>query len=169
MRFALTNQKAKLRSFSSSPELHGDNPQPAGYLAFSVNLPADQLDQFSPTFKDHVFTKNGNGGADLANQTHPAPNLRYPIKAYKWDDEMVGGTIVIPHGLGGKSDLKLPIIKLSRFELAPMEGGTCVIDFMVSCHPSEKEFAKLPFLQAKEVELTIIPPEADKDLADAAP
>lgn len=167
MQFELSNQKAKLRNFTPSPELHGDEPEAAGYLAIEVNADSGILAMFSPTLRAHLFTKNG-ATDNLADAVHEAPNLRYPIDSYKWNGEMVGGEMTIHHGLGGRSDLELPITKVSRFVLQPMEGGTCVVNFTLACHPGEKEFGKLCQMVGKEIELSIEPPASETDLAGGA-
>lgn len=174
--FELTNQQAKLTSFNPRAEMHGEDPTPAADIKFETNVPAELLVLFDPTLRSFLYCKrDGIEGGDLANQASrasEAPNLRYPKLGgpLKWDMDIVGATLTIHHGLGGKSDLIIPGCKVNAFTLAPQEGGTCIIGFRVQCKPDEKQSGKLCFMVAESVEITIEPPdETTADIDEDAP
>lgn len=49
--FELSQQKARLTSYTPRRELHGEDPKPAATLAFACTLPASALAMFSPTLR----------------------------------------------------------------------------------------------------------------------
>jgi hypothetical protein len=166
MPFSLTNQKAKLASLNTRAEVSGPDKVPAADLRFSINVPSDALAGFAPTLRGHLYCKNGDGG-DLANQSHDAPNLRYPrLGALPWSGDIMGATLTVHHGLGGKSDLVLADAKVNRFVIEPQEGGTCIVKFRVQAHPGDREVGRLYNMIQREVDISLEGPDWSDDEDD---
>jgi hypothetical protein len=167
VQFELSNQESKLTSYNPRAELHGEEPEPAADISFILNLPSEQLAMFAPTLRGMLYCKkDASEDNDLANQASRAsaePNLRFPkLGALSWSEELVGATLTIDHGLGGKnSDIVLEGCTVKKFKIDPQEGGTCIVSFQVQGHPGERECGKLSMLVGRDVEITIEPPKGD--------
>ena len=168
--FELSNQEAKLVSFSPRRELHGDDPQPAADLRLFMNLDAAELVMFDPTLRSLLFHKAEHAASNLADQAHDAPDLRFPkLKGpLDWDLEIIGAELTLHRGLGGKSDLTIPSCTVNKFQLDPQQGGRVLVGFRVQAHPSESQSGKLAFLIGEDVEISLAPPEAETPALPAA-
>jgi hypothetical protein len=176
MRLELKAQAAFFMHFNGRSELHGEERQPAGDIKFRVTTTNNVLDQLHKTLKHALFFHDVNDpGRDLAdkamedNPDH-LPHKRFPELEgpVKWAGEMVGGKLTVHYGLGGKSDIVLPDIKLNKVAIHPKDGGTVEVEFRVQAHPDEKQAGKLYALIQKEVTITVEPPQAQDDLVGQA-
>lgn len=163
MPFALANQTAKLSNLNTRAEQSGPDKLPAADLKFSINVPSESLASFAPELRSLLYCKNGNGG-DLANQSHDAPNLRFPrLGPLAWGGDIIGAELTVHHGLGGKSDLVLGEAKVNRFVIEPQEGGTVLVHFRVQAHPDEKAVGKLYGMIQRDVEISLDGPDFSDD------
>lgn len=76
----------------------------------------------------------------------------------KWDHEIVGATLIVHYGTGGKSDIVLEDCTIDGFVLEAMEGGSVVITFRAKCNPDEKAVGKLSRLMGGEIEFSLSSP-----------
>lgn len=162
--FELDAKEAKLTSYTPRRELHGEDPKPAASLAFAINLDASALAMFSPTLRSSFFYKaSDEGRGDMVDKIADAADLRYPEieKPFKWTKEIIGAELVIDHGLGGKSNIKLPSCDVDNFSIHPMQGGQAIVTFSVACHPDKKQSGDLAFLIGETVKITLDPPDVD--------
>lgn len=163
-KFELDDQEAKLQSYTPRRELHGEDPKPAASPTFVVNLDAQDLAMFSPTLRSSFYYKaSDEGRGDMIDAIADAADLRYPeiSSPLKWTKEIIGAEVVIDHGLGGKSNIRLPSCDVDNFAIEPMQGGRAIVTFRVACHPDEKQSGKLAFLIGETVNITLTPPDVD--------
>jgi hypothetical protein len=166
MPFALSNQNAKLAHMNTRAEQAGADKVSAADFKFQINVGAEKLAGFAPDLGSFLFGKNGAGG-DLADQTHPAPDLRFPrLGPLDWNGEIVGATLTVHYGTGGKSDVVLGDAKVNKFTIAPQEGGTSIITFRVQAHPDEKQIGKLFGMIQRDVEISLEGPDFSDDEDD---
>ncbi len=156
-----TNQQAKLASFNSRGEHHGQEIKAAADLKFETNCTADILAELHPTLRHFLFCKNDGDDADLADQAHDAPNLRFAKLKYPlaWELETIGQCLTIHFGLGGKSDIVIDDCKVNAIQIAPQEGGTVIVSFRVQGYPTEKDAGKLFGLVQHDVAITLDAPD----------
>ena len=86
-----------------------------------------------------------------------------PIFAIKNDGVIVGCTLTIHYGTGGKSDIVLPDSTADQFGFVLHDGGMVDITFRVRCHPDEKQAGKIYTLQQREIEVTLEAPSEDQE------
>lgn len=167
--FELDHQSGIMVNFNPRAEKHGEDPKPAADLRFSLNMASANLAMLDPTLRSFLFHKSSEASNDLADQGSDAPDLRFPklVGPLEWNLEMVGATLTIHHGIGGRSDLVLQGVDVNKFTLDPQQGGTVIVGFRVHGHPSEQQNGKLSYMISKDVEISLEPPEAKApDLAD---
>ena len=163
MPFTLSHRTAKLANLNVRAEQAGADKLPASDLKFSINVPSDSLIEFAPELRGLLYWKNGGGG-DLADQTHDAPNLRFPrLGPLSWEGEIVGAELTVHYGLGGKSDLVVAAAKVNRFVIDPQEGGTVIIQFRVQAHPDEKSVGKLYSMIQRDVDISLTGPDFSEE------
>lgn len=167
MQFELTKTKALLVNVNPRAELHGEDKKPAGDLKLLVDLANDDLAMFSPSLKSLLYHWDAQMGGDLVDvakrdeDKHYAPHLRMPkLAPLKWEDEIIGASVTVHHGV--KSDIKLELCSVNEFRIEPKQGGTVSLGFRVQAHPDEKAFGKLCSLIGTDVDITVIPPAADE-------
>ena len=161
MTIEFAEQSAKLVESKQDIKVAGvENPMPTAEVEVEINMPSELLAMFSPTLRSLLFHKNGAVQHDLANQTHDAPDLRFPKLHYPlvWEERMEGATFTIHRGLGGQSDLVLGEAAIKNFKLTPMEGGTCVCWFTVRSKPdSAAAFGAIAMMLKTEVSISLEP------------
>jgi hypothetical protein len=161
--FELERQKAKLASLNARAEKHGEENKPAADLTFTFDAPNDILSEFDPALKSSLYRKAdaSDPQIELSEVEGYAPKLRFPaMSGFKWDYEMLGGTITVHHGIGERSDLAMELAKADRFSFEPKDGGTVAVTFRVIVHPTEKQVGRLFGMIQEEVHVTLEPPEA---------
>lgn len=167
-RFDLTHAKAQIH-YTPRRELHGEKREPAATIAVETTLNASQLAMFSPTLRWSLY-RGADGGAVGDDDGNAFP--RYPEieSAFKWKREIVGGLFIIHNGLGGVSDIRLPVEKADDFKIEIGEGGTFSLGFRVACHPDERQHGALAMRQDSECEISFESPAADLvEQAEAPP
>lgn len=166
MMIELAEQSATLTKYNPRPELHGQDPTPAADIKFMFNAAnGDILPMLDPVLRGFLFHKNGAISHDLANATHDAPNLRFPKLQgpFEWLSIHDEAELTLHRGIGGKSDLKLPVKLRKPILIAPQEGGTCIVTMQVQCHPDEKQAGALYMLMGKPITVSFDPGEESDD------
>lgn len=144
--------------------------QPAATLQFTYRTSNDVLSEFSPDLKSSLYRRPHKGEGDMADAADPRlddpnylPCLKYPNMQNKvmLSDKVVGATVAVHHGIGGKSDLVMEDCTVRKFQLDPQEGGTVVVSMEVDCVPTKEQAGELHMKQNQDVVITITPPVAD--------
>jgi len=146
--FELQNQKAKLAHFNARSELNGEDRVAAADVKLELVLVRDDLAMFGPDLASAWY----DGETRIRN-----PKLVGP---FAWEDEIVGATLTIHHGLGGKSDLVIADCVVNGFKLEPQDGGTVLASLRIQCHPDEKQAGKLYSMTQSEIEVSLQPAQA---------
>lgn len=166
MSFELDRKSCKLVNFNPRAELHGEDREPAADLKIELRCTNEVLAEFHPSLRSALY-KAADAGSDLADQgmDEPSlPSLKFPkMGSWKWDLEIVGCTLTIHYGTGGKSDIVLPDSTADQFGFVLHDGGMVDITFRVRCHPDEKQAGKIYTLQQREIEVTLEPPSEDQE------
>lgn len=151
MALELKNQKAKLAHFNARSEMNGEDHVPAADVKLELAIGAGDLAMFGPELRSSWYTND-------AAQKLRNPQLAGP---FTWEGEIVGATMTIHHGLGGKSDLVIQGCTVNGFKLTPQEGGTVLVAMRVQCHPNEKEAGKLYAMVQNELDVSLEPAQGE--------
>lgn len=160
---------AKLTNVNCRSEKRGpDDLTPAVDLDFTIDAPNTVLSSFDKHLLSAIYFKSengpvgGQGTLEGVEELAALPNLRFPnMGPLKWGKDLIGYTLTIDHGLGGKSEVVLVDCKVKDFKLQPKEGGTVEVKFRVQCSTSlnEKALGKLSLLVQHEVPIKLAAPE----------
>lgn len=168
-KFELDEQACKFTHLNTTPELHGEKPEPAADLKFSLNMAsADVLPMFDATLRAFLFCRHGQVQHDLADESADIPDLKFPklTLPLKWDLQFDAKELRVHFGTGGKSDIIFPNAKVSDFQISPQQGGTVIVSFKARVHPDEKQFGKIAMLMGSDVTISLEPADAEKDEGD---
>jgi hypothetical protein len=149
---------------------------PGAKLSFDMALSNDSLVLFDGALKSTLFTKNGRGDGqatlDGVAVVSDKPNLTgigQHVSVLHWELELTGYSLIIDHGMGGKSNIEIEDCTLSNFRIAPKEGGTVQVKFDAeSANVAEKAFGKLATLKTREIQITLTPPSVEQDDIEGA-
>ncbi|MCY1218253.1 hypothetical protein D9M72_301950 [compost metagenome] len=167
--FSIKEQECRLH-FISRTNKHGNERVPAATLQLVYRSSNDVLSEFSPDLKASLYRRPHATEGDMADQADTRlddpgylPSLKYPNMKNKVSlaDKIVGATVTVHHGIGGKSDLVLDECTVDKFSFDPQEGGTVVVSLNVACIPSAGQAGELHTKQDQDVVITITPPDAD--------
>lgn len=163
MQLEVTEKIAKILAATPNRELHGQDPKPYCAIKIALDLQSDSLAMFHPELRS-LFYKKKEAGADLAEQGSDATELRLkhlglPVT---WNDEQVGGRLIIHYGASEKSHIVLPGIVVSKTKLEPYDGGTIGMECSIICHPDEKQMGRLGMMVGTEIPISIEPPTQEE-------
>ncbi|MGY6271049.1 hypothetical protein [Achromobacter denitrificans] len=167
--FSITAQECRMH-FHSRSNKHGNERVPAATLQLTFRTSNDVLSEFSPELKSSLYRRPHPGEGDMADDADTRlddpnylPRLKFPNMKNKVsiDDKIVGATVTVHHGIGGKSDLVLDECLVDKFSFDPQDGGTVVVSLNVACDPSTSQAGELHGKQDQDVFITITPPDAD--------
>lgn len=163
--FQLDQQQAKVTSFNPRAEKHGEENVPAGDVRFQVACPNTVLDAFGKSLRPALYRKAASGESSTTDVQEVPGNLTQrtlpQLKPLKFDGDWPGYSVVIVPGMGLTDPIELDDVKLSNFQLEPMDGGTVVVTFSVSFHPDEDQSGRLCGLIQSMVEITLTAPSND--------
>ena len=161
-----------LRNFNTRMEKHGDDDIPAMDLALSVIGGNELLDMLHPDLRVALFKPLSETAGELPLPTDDLPSIRFaqmktPIG---FDLEHAGMTLHIAYGTGGKSDMVVADVKLTRPSVETLiEGGSVELRFTLSSTDvNEKVLGKLALLQKHELTITLKPAEVSTSDMEAA-
>ncbi len=162
MQLEVTEKMAKILAATPNRELHGQDPKPYCAIKIALDLQTDSLAMFHPELRGLLFKKKEGG--DIADQGSDASELRlkYLGLPITWNDEQVGGRLVIHYGSSEKSHIVLPGIVISKTKLEPYDGGTIGMECSVICHPDEKQMGRLGMMVGTEIPISIVPPTQEE-------
>ena len=171
MQFHLSKANAKITSLNPRAEKHGDDNVPACDVGFELNAHSSVLDYFDTSYRPFLFRDADQAGDQQT--VLPGENLtalaKPKLKPLHLDEDFPGYTLRIGNGLDavGK-DMVLSGANLSSFKFKAIDGGSVEIRFSVACHPNADECGALYERIQEVVELTLEPPKADAQQAEAA-
>lgn len=170
----LTKQSAKLVNWNPKPELHGQDPQPAGDVTFEFNAASeDVLPMFSPMLRGLLFHRNGAVQHDLADETAHAPDLRFPNMPgpFAWSMQLEAATLTIHIDDREETAIALNAAVKRPVNITPMQGGTVVVTLQARCHPDAEQAGKIYMLMGKTLAISFAPgdetEEDDENFGDA--
>lgn len=151
---------------------------PGTKLSFETLVSNHALGQLDGYLKSFLFTKHGaespkakQGSLEGVEAVSDLPNLSSlgaKVGWLRWIQEFTGYTLVIDQGTGTKrSNIEIHDCVVSGLRLKPQEGGSVLVRYNVeSPNVSESQFGKLAKLKSREIEITLVAPEAQQgDLA----
>ena len=156
IQYELESADAKLANLNTRVEKAGDEDIPACDLHISLARSSDDLVFFAPTLKAHLFLEHD---LDLAGgMALRYPEIDYPLA---FEGEMSGACLTIETGVSGKG-IVLADVRINKFRITPMAGGSVIIGMRVQCKPDEKQIGKLYMLQAQSIKISLVPAELPK-------
>lgn len=169
MRIVLATVAGLLVHFNPRSELHGEDREPAADVKLSATVDNKFLDQLHGTLRHALFFHDtANPGKDLVDKAMEENPNYLPHRRFaglggelRWAEEMTGGKLTLHYGVGGRSDIVLPEIKLNKLSIVPKDGGVVEVKFRVQCKPDEEQAGKLCQLVQKAVSFSIEPPKEE--------
>lgn len=164
--FSIHEQECRMHFDSNTKK----DDQPSATLQFTYRTSNDVLSEFSPDLKSSLYRRPRQDEGDMADNADPRlddpgylPCLKFPNMQNKvaLSEKVVGATVIVHHGIGGKSDLTMEECTVSKFRLDPQEGGTVVVSMEVDCVPTKEQAGELHMKQNQDVVVSIVPPAAD--------
>lgn len=158
--FNLAAREVAFKNLNLRTETHGTEQVPAADLKFEVNLDGAHLAMFSPWLPSVLFYRSDDD-QDLADASHPAPNLRLAkLAPLTWRGEVIGARVTVHRGTSETSWIVFETADVVRFKIAPKEGGQALVTFTVQVSRVEPEHVAhlLPLLKGT-VTLSVAPPE----------
>jgi hypothetical protein len=173
--FELTEKtKAKLVEVAVlSQKNRKPDETPGAKLTIEMELANHALIHFDPRLRGVMFEKaNGGGQLDGVDAVSDLPSLTQigaKLGTFKWAHDLTGYGFTVIYGTGRRdSNIAIEDCKLSGWRITGKEGGTVVLKFNVeSANVTEGQFGKLAHLKARDIELTLTPPDANEQ-ADLA-
>lgn len=111
------------------------------------------------------------GRMDVENNDLPdVTEIARALGKFHWAAKLTGYAVEIDYGAGGKSNLKLADAILESFHFLCKQGGTVSMWFCIEVNDvPDPVFSKLGRLKSRDVQLKLIPPAIDPDLASDLP
>lgn len=170
--FSLEKQKAKLANLNLRAELHGEEHVTAADLTIKATVSNDTLSEFHPSLKSAFYQKGDEAQGELIDDPGHLPAIKFPNlgQPLKWDQTFEGYETTVHFGIGGPSDVVLTDCKVDSFKFDCKDGGSIEIMFRIQAHPSAEQIGKLSGLIQNDIELSLLPPEAQgqDELKEAA-
>ena len=158
-------------------ELHGEEKVLAIDLSMHYTGSNLVLDAVAPGLRETLFTahtrqpgRKAQGEMDLP--VDDMPHLRAPalVPPLRLDCELEGATVVVSNGIKAKTSIHLNLCKVHKVRVTAIEGGSTEVKFSVSCATGidAQIVGTLSMKQQQEIELTLVGPEADDQVAQPA-
>lgn len=176
--FQLTQHDATLSNLNTRIQRHGDERVLAVDMKFSAKANNSILDSLGQGLRESLFRKAAKGEQpDLPTIGEPLSAVRHPyLEPMKLSHEFDGYEVEIAGLLDTTEPLFFADVKLKKFTIAPLEGGSVELTFTASTSAESDELAALSeALVREDVRLTLTPPskqqaeeDGQQDLAEAA-
>jgi hypothetical protein len=167
MQFALTDTQAKLTSFTGRTEMHGDERVPAVSIGITITAPNTILDTLAPGLRQALY-KVADNQEQLPGVEPSTPLLRAQgVGSLSLDKSFEGWTVVLDHGIGEDSAIRLGSAKVDSFKVQPHEGGSIDLSFRAGTSALDAEAAGLLWSKnGQNVVITLEPPAPKQEAID---
>ncbi|MBB1060385.1 hypothetical protein [Marilutibacter spongiae] len=159
----LDKHDATFVNLNTRIERHGDERELAADIKLSLRAQNTILDQLEPGLRKDIFRKPSRGeqpdipeigGDQLVAVKHPS------IEPLRLSHEFEGYEIEIAGLMDHVEPLLLVDVKLKKFVVAPLEGGSVELTFTASTNVGQDEVSELCEAFVREdVRLTVTPPK----------
>jgi hypothetical protein len=167
--FSAENETFKLVNVNPRVELHGEDKVPTVDIKIEATMSNDVLSVFHPSLKSAIYKKADDAQGELIDDPGYLPALKFPnMTPFGLTDAYKGYSLTVHYGIGGDSDIKMADCEVDHFKFAPKEGGSVTVTMRIIAHPKTDDIGKLCSLIQQEVELTLLPPEEQQELKEAA-
>lgn len=168
MEFTLTQAKVRLTQKNDRIEAHGEESILACDLDFQYETTNDVLEQFNADLRVALYKRPESPQGELTEDPKHMTALRLPEVGPLSIAGRDKGELKL--GTGGKKDLVLTDVTLTKFKLDCKEGGTVVVHFQAKARPDETQAGRISgFLRDKHVVATFTPAEdPNRPLAGAS-
>lgn len=159
-------RSAKIGKFVLLTEKHGNNDVLGVSIPMTFNMPQHFLDAFDEDLRLWMFAPGADGTGDLADRSHPAPNLRHDDIApeFRWKRNYIGYRLVIPHGINPKKPLVLSDCRVKGIVFRPQKGGQVLVDMRVVLNPSPEQMGQLSRVMNTQHDVELIAPEGAEEV-----
>lgn len=168
MQFILAQAKVHLTHKNDRIEAHGEEKILACDLGFQYETTNEVLEQFNPDLRGALYKRPDSPQGELTEDPKHMTALRLPEVGVLPIDGREKGELKL--GTGGKKDMVLTDVTLTKFKLDCKEGGTVVVHFQAKAKPDEGQSGRLAgFLRDKHVIASFTPAEdPNRPLAGAS-
>ena len=157
--FSLHHVQAKLASLNPRAEIHGEDRVPACDLKFEITGSNDLLSEFHPSLKSFLYERPAE--PDLADDGKSLTQLRFKLLgSLKYAAEFVGYTLRVHWGVSGHDDIVLGDCEVDGFRFDRQDGGSVTVGYRVIAHPSERDMGRLCGMIQREIEISLLEPDA---------
>ena len=146
---------------------------PGAKLTVEMTLANHVLIHFDGRLRGALFEKATGGdqldGVEAVSDLPSLTGIGAKLGTFKWNHDLSGYGFTIIYGTGrSDSNIAIEDCKLSGWRITGKEGGTVVLKFNVeSANVTEGQFGKMAHLKARDIELTLTPPDVNEQ-ADLA-
>lgn len=152
-------------TFQPRLENAGEEKKGASTLHFVATCPNTILDQFEPQLRAAFYRRElkTDEPTDLADQGAAPEDGLVRIKfrridgMIEWSEEFTEYALAIDYGIAAEPPIRLAPVKADAFRFAMRDGGSVIMKWRVSAHPSEEQAGKLYVLNGREVTLRLQP------------
>ena len=157
--FSLKRQSAKLTSVNPRAEIHGEDRVPAVDLKFEITSSNDVLSEFHPSLRSMLYERPSD--PDLADDGESLTQLRFKLLGpLKYAAEFAGYTLRVHWGVSGHDDIVLGDCAVDGFRFDCQDGGSVTVGYRVIAHPSERDMGRLCGMIQREIEISLLEPDA---------
>lgn len=164
----LNQSEATLGNLNTRIERHGDERELAVDMKFSMKANNSILDSLGKGLRESLFRKPSKGEQqDLPQIGEALSAVRHPyLEPMKLSHEFTGYEVQIDGLLDSTNPLLFVDVKLKKFTIAPLEGGSVELTFTASANVDPEELSALSdALIREDVRLTLTPPSKQEEQA----
>lgn len=159
--FQLDKHDASLSNLNTRIERHGDERVLAVDMKFSTKANNSILDSLGKGLRESLFRKPSKGEQqDLPSIGEALSAVRHPyLEPMRLSHEFTGYELVLSGLLDSTEELPFVDVKLKKFTIAPLEGGSVELTFTASINATPDELSELSVALVREdVRLSLVPP-----------
>ena len=167
--FSLSESEASFTNINTRIERHGEDRVLAVDMKFSTSVGNTVLDTLGKGLRESLFRKPGSGEQpELPTIGDAMTAVRHPyLEPMKLSHEFTGYELEIGGHLDATEPVTLVDVKLKKFTIAPVEGGSVEVTFTASANADPSELSALSdALVREDVVLTLTPPSKQADQAE---
>lgn len=146
--FELNEAACELTYKNDRIEKHGEEGILACDLGFTFETNNGVLAMFAPALRSALYMKGESSQTSLVNDDDHLTALRFPAiaggKPIAWGaGELEAAELKFHWGIGGKSDVVFEKVKIGKYKLECLEGGTVTLHFQAQVNPTDQQTAFL--------------------------